>query len=620
MVKLFSKPPVGLYDDYVQLCHAMYYSNDAKFKISLDFLVAMAITLVEYNATPSEDIPALHDLLMKGVLMFDESIEPAPEPRVLLQRMLTYWTPSDVFITQLYERVRKEVAKDVDQRGIGLIDGGLIYQDEDTVDLSSFKISQFIAKLMQVGVGQVTKLLFPLLTGLESKDLKNTEMVTLEGFRTTLNAKLNSDVGHTIKQKLIGLWCVIDTNSINSRIMESIFIFISIISKSGNISDTWWTKRSAALSSSIGQTVQIDSNTLAQGIKFFNSHLRRLAQPKLVNMLFGSYHLIRESESAQSLLWIIEQSKGSNLGAISAVADANGKYAMFSYSTLSRIAGEELPRVCKLLQQMILDPYCAMLSNPIPVRTYANIAYIACKLIYKSTVAASDLTLKVTGYVNTLHTMITIDQGLLDSDVGNIRESQLQISGDRASLVKVIAKRYGYHISSDKNTIFEKIGHDTSTAASASPQYDMLPIKTHDMMINDKKYREVDIGEKYKEMMTKEDIAFSKLCHQFKDTMMQKLIPNGASYKPGAKLTLTEAEHGYLNLDRYNEEPVEYKGTQHTIQDNIRRSGSVLTVDVVDIAHGVGLNWFTAPQPRGTPPSNPQLPRPANMEPSDDDQ
>lgn len=607
MSKLFAKPMDGLYEDLVTACHQLYVVKTNQRPYSLDYMLALTDVFGNFNETKPKDFPSDVILNIRGLLVYDEKFasKAMAEYDRAHMRVLDNWSPSESFYTTISERLLSMKNSSELVTGIGNFASETQAKQMagNNVDVSSAKCSNLFSLLARSGAG-------PLLSSImaaKSIDSLSQDIVinTVEDFKRCLTQNQDNKFIRATKKYWIMLWAVLRQDQNRHRVLVATFSLISVVSKSGNISDNWWSRRTTAMVSATGDpNMKLEQPILASTQDLYRSVLCRMPKDDLVGMLYGAYGLIQEAKAAEVLSWIIEQSRGNNLSALSAIADAASKYKMFNHSILSLIASNEIDTISQLLEQVIVDPYYAMVTNPTPVRSYANIAYIACKLVYEDGITTSPTAISMSGYKNTLHTMITTDRQTLDDDVKNIKESQLKLSGDRASLIKLLSKKAGYVVSIDKGTLFKRTTSSPSPVTPDRTAYPgMVMTRTHDMLAGDDNYTEVNLASEYEEHITARDRAFKKLCVQYKAVTSQAVLTVGnQEFQPGQKCQLSAVERNELSLPNTIPEAKTYKSRNLTIVDHIRKPADLYADELVQCGLAFGVTWVPAVVPPPQPP------------------
>lgn len=165
-------------------------------------------------------------------------------------------------------------------------------------------------------------------------------------------------------------------------LVKAMFCMVSTTTKS-SFSDQWLQSRWANIQQDnplLMETDAIDRDIMSLYDNFFQKPL--ITINKKVNILYYAYFLAHQ-QRMDGVKRIIEQAKAPHVSGLNALCNLTLRFPTVTYTVLKQIFGpRQVNNVIKLAAHLIHNPYITLVTTPIPVAMYADIAYVATEILY----------------------------------------------------------------------------------------------------------------------------------------------------------------------------------------------------------------------------------------------
>lgn len=310
-------------------------------------------------------------------------------------------------------------------------------------------------------------------------------------------------------------------------IQVSSFVSVTCLAKTGVATDAWLNSRWTRLNTDVGQLMaELTKPTVEHIQETYAWFFAEAESVQLISGIFGTNTILKHLEQMQFMTWVLEQSRGQNLTALTAIAGMLTSHQILSYTLLSGLNGlvDQFYHVCRSMIEVINNPFCALKQPSIPAAKYPDLAFLGIELMLRR---GSGLVSRASasGYAGSFASRCTNTSEMLSGIVTAARDMAASDGAKIASisaLIRRVSKRVVTSVN-DPDAIFE-FGPDYNEPEEDRQEIP-LSMRTAAQLRTVRGLKEVNRAELIQEALTPKDLAVQSLCRIYLKAIDQVELP-----------------------------------------------------------------------------------------------
>lgn len=337
------------------------------------------------------------------------------------------------------------------------------------------------------------------------------ELKDLFGSATSWDSINVADLNTNIK-RVQALNMVCATDEYRNEVRTCLFVFISSLGKNVNMGEEWFRKRwDVYRTETKMETVSLNVSNVRDYARFYLA--RSPANGNLLKAtLYHNYKYLHGNNDHRQLIWIIEQAKGANTSALTAIATVFSEHRLTYCFWEAFENATELRMAASAMVKGINDPFGTILRPHVAVGQYIHLAFVC------TTLALTNFTSNFASRVKNRPKM----EGLITL----VNQSSKILSNNE--VVHALVKCYSFNITSGAGGRILGYADASATPTAESPETLQVYHNLKDGIPPSESMRMIEHNVsdllKISSVHTEKDKAFIAICNQYLECMTQTTL------------------------------------------------------------------------------------------------